>query len=269
MSGFLDSGFCRICAAILSFVFVVCADMIAVPAASKQLNIALARSQKGDTLVLENGRYRGGIRIPAGVSLVARETGKAHISGTGKENVVILSNGNTISGLKVTGGRIGVYSEGMDNSVLSCLISNNKQSGILAVAHFVRIEDNLIFRNSGSGILMWDVETSGEILNNTIVYNENHGISLGGACKVGLTNNIIAYNGKFAVKISDKTQIFQEFNVFLSYIQVNMTLPEDNYSFDPEFKSPELNDFRLKETSRCYNNGRNGEDIGSRIYTAL
>jgi len=269
VSGFLDNGFCRICTAVLSAVFVLYAEVIAVPASSKQLSTVLSRSQKGDTLILENGRYKGGFRVPAGVAVMAREPGKAHIAGTGKENTVILSHGNTISGLKITGGRIGVYSEGMDNSVLSCLISNNKNSGILAVAHFVRIEDNVIFRNLGSGILMWDVETTGEILNNTIVYNENHGISLGGACKVGLTNNIIAYNGKFAVQISDKTQIFQEFNVFLSYIQVNMTLPEDNYSFDPEFKSPELNDFRLKETSRCYNNGRDGESIGSRIYTAL
>jgi parallel beta-helix repeat protein len=254
---------------LVSVVFVLYADIIAVPASSKQLDFALTRCQKGDTLILENGRYRGGLRVPVGVSVIARETGKAHVSGTGRGNVLALSNGNTISGLRITGGRIGVYSEGMDNEVLSCLISNNKQSGILAVAHFVRIEDNVIFRNSGSGILMWDVETTGEILNNTIVYNENHGISLGGACRVGLANNILAYNGKFAVQISDKTEIFQEFNVFLSYIQVNMALPEDNYSFDPEFKSPELNDFRLKETSRCYRNGRNGEDIGSRIYTAL
>ena len=266
---FFDKGLCGVCAAVLSMALVVYADVIAVPASSRQLNIALGRSQRGDTLILENGRYKGGFRIPAGVSVMAKEPGKAHIAGTGKENVVVLSNGNTVSGLKVTGGRIGVYSEGMDNSVLSCLISNNNQSGIMAIAHFVRIEDNLIFRNNGSGILMWDVETIGEILNNTIVYNENHGISLGGACKVGLVNNIIAYNGKFAVQISEKTEIFQEFNVFLSYIQVNMTLPEDNYSFDPEFIGPALNDFRLKETSRCYNNGRNGEDIGSRIYTAL
>ena len=269
VSIFLNNGFCRICAVFLTTTFVLCADIISVPASSKQLTVALERSQRGDTLVLENGRYRGEFRIPVGVSVVAKEAGKVHVVGTGRENVITLSNGNTIFGLKITGGRIGVYSEGMDNAVLGCLISNNRQTGIMAVAHFVRIEDNVIFRNLGSGILMWDIETTGEILNNTIVYNENHGVSLGGVSRVGLANNIIAFNGKFAVQISDKTEIFQEFNVFLSYIQVNMTLPEDNYSFDPEFRSPELNDFRLRETSRCYNNGRNGESIGSRIYTAL
>lgn len=253
----------------LLFAFTLYADVIAVPASFRQLEIALSRCQSGDTLVLENGRYRGNFRVPSGVTVMAKENRKAQIIGNGRDRVVVLSNGSTIFGLSVSDGRIGVYSEGMDNSVIACAVFNNRQTGILAVAQFIRIEDNLIFRNNGSGILMWDVETIGEILNNTIVYNENHGISLGGACKVGLVNNIIAYNGKFAVQISEKTEIFQEFNVFLSYIQVNMTLPEDNYSFDPEFIGPALNDFRLKETSRCYNNGRNGEDIGSRIYTAL
>ena len=260
----------RALAVILSAAVVLCADVIAVPASSKQLETAISRCQRGDTLVLENGRYRGDFRIPAGVAVVAKETGKAHINGTGKGNVVSLSNGCTVDGLKITGGRVGVYSEGIDNAVLSCMISHNRQSGILAVVYFVRIEDNLIFRNAGSGILFWDIESSsGEILNNTIVYNENHGISLGGACKVGLVNNIVAYNGKFAVDISNNSEIFQEFNVYLSYIQVNMVLPEENFSFDPEFRAVEFNDFRLKETSRCFNNGRNGENIGSRIYTAL
>ena len=144
--------FGRTFAIILSSAFVLCADVIAVPASAKHLETAIARCQRGDTLVLENGKYRGDFRIPAGVTLVAKETGKAHINGTGKGNVVSLSNGCTIDGLKITGGRVGVYSEGIDNSVLSCMISNNRQSGILAVVYFVRIEDNLIFRNSGSGI---------------------------------------------------------------------------------------------------------------------
>ena len=251
-------------------VFALYADVIAVPASSRQLEIALMRSQRGDTLVLENGRYRGGFRVPAGVSIMAQENGRAHIVGRGRDRVVALSNGNTISGLKITGGTIGVYSEGIDNAILACMISKNRQTGILAVAHFVRIEDNLIFRNSGSGIQFWDIESSGgEILNNTIVYNDNHGVSLGGTTKVGLINNIVAYNGRFAVKINEQSEIFQEFNVFLSYIQVNMTLPENNFSFDPQFRAPERNDFRLKETSHGFNNGRNGTNIGSRIYTAL
>jgi len=244
-------------------------NTIAVPASSRQLENALVRSQRGDTLVLENGRYRGGFRVPAGVTIRAKEKGKAHIVGRGRNKVVSLSNGNMIHGLRITGGTIGVYSEGIDNSILACIISDNRQTGILAVAHFVRIEDNLIFRNSGSGIQFWDIETTGEILNNTIVYNDNHGFSLGGTSRVGLTNNIIAFNGRFAVKINPVSEIFQEFNVFLSYIQVNMTLPENNFSFDPEFVSPERNDFRLKETSKCFNNGRNGTNIGSRVYTAL
>jgi hypothetical protein len=259
----------RFTAMIFLAAFALYADVIAVPASAKQLEIALARSQRGDTLILENGKYKGDFRIPPGITVTAKENQKAHIIGTGKERVVVLSNANTISGLKISGGKIGVYSEGMDNSVIACVISNNEYSGIMAVAYFVVIEDNLIFRNSGSGIQLWNVEASGEISNNTIVYNENHGIALGGACRVGFTNNIVAYNGRLTVQINAESEIFQEFNVFLSYIQVNMALPENNYSFDPEFVNPAMNDFRLKETSRCYNNGRNGINIGSRVYTAL
>jgi hypothetical protein len=255
--------------ALLFAAFAVCAEIIAVPASARQLEFALARSQRSDTLVLENGRYRGDFKIPAGVTVMAKENQKAHIVGTGKEKVVVLSNGCTVMGLKISGGKIGVYSEGMDNSVIACVIFNNRHTGILAVANFVRIEDNLIFRNAGSGIQLWNIDSTDEILNNTIVFNENHGISLGGSCRVGFVNNIVAFNGRFAVAINEESEIFQEFNVFLSYIQVNMALPENNYSFDPEFISPESNDFRLRETSRCYNNGRNGMNIGSRIYTAL
>jgi len=250
-------------------VITVYADIIAVPASSRQLEIALTRAQRGDTLMLENGRYRGGFRVPAGVCIMAKEYGKAEIQARGREKVISLSNGNTLSGLRITGGTIGVYSEGMDNSILACMISHNRQTGILAVAHFVEIEDNLIFRNSGSGIQLWDVETDGEILNNTIVFNENHGISIGGTSRVGLVNNIIAFNGRFVVQINAESEVFQEFNVFLSYIQVNMVLPENNFSFDPEFENPGVNDFRLMETSKGFNNGRNGTSIGSRIYTAL
>jgi parallel beta-helix repeat protein len=253
----------------LLFAFTLYADVIAVPASFRQLEIALSRCQSGDTLVLENGRYRGNFRVPSGVTVMAKENRKAQIIGNGRDRVVVLSNGSTIFGLSVSDGRIGVYSEGMDNSVIACAVFNNRQTGILAVAQFIRIEDNLIFRNNGSGIQLWDVKGTGEISNNTIVFNENHGIALGGVCRVGFANNIVAYNARFAVQINAESEIFQEFNVFLSYIQVNMALPENNYSFDPEFVSPELNDFRLKETSKCYNNGRNGINIGSRVYTAL
>jgi len=71
------------------------------------------------------------------------------------------------------------------------------------------------------------------------------------------------------VQSSAESQIFQAFNVFLSYIQVNMALPENNYSFDPEFVNPDANDFRARRSSRIFNNGRNGANIGSRVYTAL
>ena len=242
--------------------------VIAVPASSRQLHAALARSQRGDTLLLESGRYRGSFRIPPGVTVKARENGAAQIIGNGRGNVLTLSNGSGAVGLSVSGGRIGIFSDGIDNSIIANKIYNNS-TGIMAVAHFVRIEDNLIFRNAFSGIQLWDVNSDEEILNNTIVFNENHGLALGGSCRVGFVNNIVAFNGRFAIQSNAQSKIFQAFNVFLSYIQVNMALPENNFSFDPEFVNPDANDFRAKRTSRIFNNGRNGVSIGSRVFTAL
>lgn len=242
--------------------------IIAVPASARQLNTALARSQRGDTLLLESGKYRGNFRIPPGVTLRARENGKAHITGNGRGNAITMSNGSSAIGLSVSGGRIGIFSDGIDNAIIANRIHNNS-TGIMAVAHFVKIEDNLIFRNAFSGIQLWNVDTDEEILNNTIVFNENHGLALGGACRVGFVNNIVAFNGRLTVQSNAESKVFQAFNVFLSYIQVNMVLPENNYSFDPEFVNSDTNDFRARRTSRIFNNGRNGVSIGSRVYTAL
>ena len=257
---------------VLTFVLLwsnkIAARTVVVPNSSRSLNKALVKSRPGDTLLLEPGVYRGKIIVPPRVSLVSKELHKAKINGVGASKVVTLINGSSVYGLTVYNGRVGVYSEGIDNKIIGCKISNNSNSGILAVANFPKIEDNVIYRNLGSGITLWDTnsDTTG-IDHNTIVYNGNHGISIGGSSKVWVKNNIIAFNQKLKIKAEDSVTVYEKYNDYYFNIELNGILPEDNYSFDPRFKDPLTDNFMLSDSSRCINSGEIGSDIGSEIFT--
>ena len=245
----------------------ISADVIAVPATGRSFQKALVMAQQGDTLKLNNGNYLGKFIIPPGVTIVAQTPDMVKLNGNGADRVVILTNGSTLNGITVVGGRIGIYSEGISNSIIKCNIHNNRQTGIVAVGNMPNIIDNIIARNGGSGIQLWDINNQAiPIEHNTIVFNINHGISVGGDSKVKILNNIIAYNHKLTIKSANNSEINQEFNVYYSNAEVNMVLPDNNFSFDPQFVSLDKKEFKLKSCSRCFNNGKFGSDIGSRIY---
>ncbi len=245
----------------------VSAEIITVRASGSALTKALARSKQGDTLELEAGTYRGKFFIPPRVSVVSKELHKAVINGSGYSRAIIMLNGSTIHGISVTNSKVGVYSEGIENSIIGCRIYNNRHSGIVAVASFPRIEHNIIFRNTGSGITLWDVSTGTTgVTHNTIVFNGNHGISVGGESDVLIQNNIIAYNHKLKIKTSATSTITQMYNNYYMNVEINELLPEDNYSFDPKFTDVNTNNFTLSETSRCINSGADGSDIGTEIF---
>jgi hypothetical protein len=245
----------------------ISAEVVAVPSTGRSFQKALVRAQQGDTLKLSNGHYLGKFIIPPGVTIIPETLHKVKLNGNGADRVVILTNGSTIEGITIVGGRVGVYSEGIDNSILQCNIHNNRQTGIVAVGNMPNISDNIIARNGGSGIQLWEINNPNIPLeHNTIVFNINHGISVGGESKVLIENNIIAYNHKLTIKSTNGSIITQKFNVYYYNAEVNMMLPEENFSFDPQFVSIDRDEFRLKSSSRCFNNGKFGSDIGSRIY---
>jgi hypothetical protein len=252
--------------ALLIAISAASAEVVAVPSVGWKLQKAISKSQAGDTLILESGRYIGKFTVPPGVTLQSKKLHKAKIVGNGADRVVILTNGSSISGLDVSGGRVGVYSEGIDNSIRDCLIHNNRQTGAVILLALPEIEDNVVFRNGGSGLQLWDIQANkmNAIRHNTIVFNRNHGVSIGGKSEILVENNIIAYNQKLTLKVDPLAKVTQEFNVYYYNIEINMALPENNYSFDPQFASLEFNDFNLQESSRCFNNGRFGSDIGVR-----
>lgn len=243
-------------------------ERVSVKSTGFALSAALSKAKQGDTLVLESGNYWGKFVIPPRITLMSKVLHKAVINASGQNRAISMMNGATVYGLSITGAKVGVYSEGIDNSIIGCQIYGNRQSGIMAVANLPMIQDNIIYRNQGSGISLWDTRSRGGVIShNTIVCNDNHGISVGGESEVTITDNIIAFNYKLKIKADEKTKITQEFNDYFFNVEINELLPEGNVSFDPCFKNRAFNNFELSDSSRCINSGSEGSTIGSEIFT--
>lgn len=247
--------------------FAVWAANITVPGKVASLTKALISAKKGDTIWVDSGIYYEHIYITPGVTLLSKSVFKAIIDGNGRGTVVTLGNGSTLSGFEVRNGTIGVFSTATGVVVTQCRIMNNQQTGIMCVGNLPRIEDNLIVFNKGSGVQGWDVRTTSYSINhNTIAFNNNHGVSIGGNSSIILENNIIAFNDQFGVKTADESvRIEMKSNDFFQNAKFSGTLPSENYSVDPMFKDAKLQNFSLIKESRCIGRGSDSQDLGARI----
>lgn len=227
---------------------------------------AILKVRSGDTIWVEEGVYKENIVLSPGITLISKTLFKAIIDGNGASRVVVMGNRSVLSGFSVTNGRFGVYSEGTGNSIIKCFIRDNKQSGISCVGHLPRIEDNLIIENEGSGIQGWDVRsTISSINHNTIAYNANHGIAIGGSSELVIENNIIAHNEKLGLKVEPTVKAKLVKNNFYFNADILTTLPSDNYVFDPMFLSPREMNFLLAQESKCRNIATDNKNLGVRI----
>jgi hypothetical protein len=226
---------------------------------------AMLKAKKGDTVWVEEGVYREQVYVNPGVALIAKSMFKAKIDGSGRDRVVNMGNHSTLSGFDVVNGSIGVYSEGAANAVTRCRIRNNLQTGIMAVGHLPRIQDNLIVYNRGSGIQGWDVRSTIATINhNTIAYNSNHGLSIGGNSDIVVENNILAHNQKIGVKIEPTVKITFRNNTFYGNTELVEALPANNFSCDPMFIAPQLLNFALSDSSQCIQRGTDNDNLGAR-----
>jgi hypothetical protein len=228
---------------------------------------AMITAKKGDTVLVDPGTYSEHIYVAPDVNLVSRLVFKAVIDGKGKGTVVTLGNNASLSGFEIRNGTIGVFSTASGVLVTRCRISYNQQTGIMCVGNLPKIEDNIVVYNQGSGIQGWDVRTTTSTVNhNTIAYNGNHGLSLGGNSSIVLENNIIAFNNQFGIKPSEETVHIQMINNnFYQNARFTDVLPSDNFAFNPMFiDAPKLN-FTLDKNSRCIGRASDNQDIGSRV----
>lgn len=257
----------------LLFLLVFCslglAATINVPSMGiKTISEAMMRARMGDTVWVENGVYHERVLVAPGVTLIARSTFGAVIDGGGRGTVVTLGKNTTISGFEIRNGTIGVFSNGSGNQIISCKIIKNWQTGIIVVRHLPKIEDNIIAFNRASGIQGWDVRSTNATINhNTIAFNGNHGIALGGSSEIIMENNVIAFNERFGLKIlSEAERIQVTNNNFYGNLKSPRPIPEGNFSFNPAFMSPRMGlNFKSDPAQCCSAKGTDNEDLGARI----
>lgn len=235
----------------------------------KSLAQALLQAQRGDTIVVDNGVYVLHIELTPGVTLIAKNRFGAILDGGGRGVVVVLGSDNLVAGFEIRNGTIGLYSNGASNTIRSCRIVCNWQTGIVAVRTLPRIQDNLIVFNRASGIQCWDVQAldSAAILNNTIAFNRAHGVSLGGRCRLLLQNNIIAFNGRLGLKVAAQAkQISAVSNNFYCNRAQSGGALKGNYSFDPSFMAPRIRyDFSSSSKASRITVGSDKRDLGAQF----
>ena len=137
----------------------------------------------------------------------------------------------------------------------------------LTVRNLPQIEDNLIIFNRASGIQLWDVRATNLSINhNTIAFNQNNGIAIGGQSTITLENNVIANNERYGLKVSAESEKSTIINNNLWANGVLGVFRKDNFSFDPAFISPRLKmDFRPDPKICCAIKASDKENIGTRF----
>jgi len=244
-------------------------EAISVPSIGiTSINQAMLNAKSGDTVWVSDGIYKERVFVKAGVALIARNNYKAVIDGAGKTTVVTLSVHSTVKGFEIRNGTIGVFSKDPDNAILFCRIIRNFQTGIICVRHLPKIEDNIIAFNRASGIQGWNLRSTNSAINhNTIAFNRNNGVALGGVSEVILENNMIAYNERFGLKLShgsEKTVLNK--NNFFGNLTLSGKLPPENFAFDPKFNSPHVKmDFTVESKLPCCAFGSDNKILGARI----
>jgi len=234
---------------------------------AKSIGAAMTVARPGDTVRVKNGTYREKIFLTPGVVLISENLFGAVIDGGGKGTVVTMSNASEISGFEVRGGTVGIFSATAQAAIRRCRVIHNFQSGVMCVGTLPKMEDNFIVFNKGSGVQGWDVRTtSGSINHNTIAFNANHGIALGGSTSITIENNIIAFNDQFGVKPAEETvRVVLVNNNFYQNARISSNLPSDNISADPLFEDAKRFNFNLMKESRSIGLGTDNQNLGSRI----
>lgn len=245
-------------------------EIISVPSVGiVTISQAMMNAKNGDTVLVSNGVYREHVFIKAGVTLKAHYAKRAIIDGNGNGTVITLSLNSTVNGFEIRNGKIGVFSKDVNNAIINCRIVKNWMTGIICVRHLPKIEDNVIAFNRASGIQGWDVRgVNGSINHNTIAYNANNGIALGGASDIVVENNMITFNERFGIKLSsrsEKTQLKK--NNLFGNLSVTNTVPPNNVAFDPKFTSPRVKmDFTVESKLPCCAYGADNELLGVRSF---
>ena len=245
-------------------------DIIMVPSSGiRTISQAIVRARSGDTIVVADGVYKEDVFVTTGVYLRAQHLHGAIIDGDGRGTVVTLAGQSGIEGFEIRNGTIGIFSRDPDVVIRRNRIIRNWMSGILVLRHCPTIEDNIIAFNRASGIIGWNLRAArGAIEHNTIAFNGNFGLQLGGTSAVEVSNNTIAFNHRFGLRMNRESaegSTIKHNNFWENLRQFNEN-PEGNFSFDPAFISPRVKyDFAPEPTLCCAILSPAGEHLGARL----
>jgi hypothetical protein len=219
---------------------------------ARTIPLAMIKADAGDTILVENGVYKGHFFIEPGVIFKARNQFGAILDGDGSGTAITLGRKSELWGFVVRNGTVGVFSKGKGNIIRGCRIVQNWQTGIVCVSYLPIIEDNYIVFNGASGIQGWDLRCpEGVSINhNCIAYNANHGIAFGGKSEATVAQNIIAFNERFGIKIrSPEEPVRIAGNNFFGNLWSPTPAPEGNFAYDPGFISSRSMEFSV--ASKC------------------
>jgi hypothetical protein len=242
-------------------------QVVTVPSAdAATIALAMIKAKAFDTVLVANGVYTGPVLVKADVVFKSQSQFGAVLDGGGKGAAVTLGGNATVCGFEIRNGAIGVSSSRPGNAIVKCRITQNRQSGIICVGDVPLIQDNLIVFNKGSGIQGWNLtSTSASINHNTIAYNLNNGIALGGTSNAIIEKNIIAFNESAGVKTMEQVRTSMAGNNFYKNGIMPSSLPPNNFAADPKFTAPKDKlDFSLQADSPLKSLLSNNEEIGAR-----
>ena len=255
--------------------------------AFKTIGKAVSASRDGDTIIVNEGSYPGGIVFcddedlnRAKGNITRTITSKnpndrdtvAHtiIDGNGVNNVIrlCLAAKINLTGFTIRGGVTGIRSDrGAISTISNCIIEDNKDIGVL-IFQSTDVLTNCIVRNNGNaGVIIWSAH--GTVKNN-LIYDNNEGISTGGNWTTGIIwNNTIVNNRSYGIRrIGDPNTMVSSCIIWnnkneMENCQAKYSCIKDkkdangagDISSDPKFVNAAKKDFHLNANSPCIDAG--------------
>jgi len=179
------------------------AKLIRVPQQIKTIQAALDYAYEGDTVLVSEGVYKGPILMRDDIVLMGMNAERTILRGNRKKPVVTGAQGAVLSHFTIEGGYTGVQCENTIMTIENCVIKNNR-TGIHCVIALPVIRNNIVFRNSWTGVYCETTRTHrGRVANNVIAENGYCGVMLAGQSQVLVENNVFYFNKQYGIFTSE------------------------------------------------------------------
>jgi OOP family OmpA-OmpF porin len=172
-----------------------------VPSEYPTLMAALVHADDGDSVIAAPGRYAENVTLVQGVVVTCSDPLKCTIDGMRRGPAVYAVAGSEISNFTITNGIDGILCENAAAlHIHHNWIVDNEGAGISAFIALPQIDNNVIYGNRWSGVLVWGAKSlDSRIENNVILRNGYSGVSLRGPTRVVVRNNVFMENNEYGI----------------------------------------------------------------------